>query len=198
MSMATATPVRPAGLTPPPLSVRPAASPLPPSNAPSAAYRQHHDVEAPQVDTTQFRQGWRVHSRLTGLAESGRIDREQLEATVTWGNWAERVATPGTSPWRIRVDGGGQGGGTFADRQIDAAARLRESTAALGISRITLLGACVVEDMSWRRLGQRLGVAGDTARERVVEAIQALALWLAGEPVPPAPVVRFRNQPSSW
>jgi hypothetical protein len=115
---------------------------------------------------------------------------------VTWCNWAERVATPGTSQWRIRVDGGGQVGGTFADRQIDAAARLRESAAALGASRIALLGACVVEDMSWRKLGQRLGVAAGTARERVVEAIQAL--WLAGEPVPPAPAVRFRNQPSSW
>jgi hypothetical protein len=120
------------------------------------------------------------------VAESGRIDREQLEAAVIWGNWAERVATPGTSPWRIRVDGGGQGGGTFTDRQIDAAARLRESTAALGASRIALLGACVVEDMSWRRLGQRLGVAAETARERVVEAIAALALWLASEPVPSA------------
>ena len=96
------------------------------------------------------------------------------------------------------MDGGGQGGGTFADRQIDAAARLRESAATLGASRIALLGACVVEDMSWRKLGQRLGVAAETARERVVEAIQALALWLAGEPVPSVPAVRFRNQPSSW
>jgi hypothetical protein len=125
---------------------------------------------------------------------AARIDREQLEAAVTW----RKVATPGTSPWRIRVDGGGQGGGTFTDRPIDAAARLRESAAALGTSRIALLGACVVEDMSWRRLGQRLGVSAETARERVVEAIAALAPWLAGEPVPPAPVVRFRNQPSSW
>jgi hypothetical protein len=198
MSMAPATPVRPAGPPQPPLLGRPASSSLPLSNAPAAEYRQHHDVEAPQVGTTSFRQAWRVHSRLASLAESGRIDREQLEAAVTWGNWAERVATPGTSPWRIRVDGGGQGGGTFTDRQIDAAARLRESTAALGASRIALLGACVVEDMPWRRLGQRLGVAAETARERVVEAIAALALWLAGEPVPPAPGVRFRNQPSSW
>jgi len=195
--MTAATPVRPPG-PPPGLSTRPLPSLPPPSNAPAAEYRQHHEVEAPQVDTSSFRQGWRVHSRLDSLATSGRIDRQQLEAAVTWGNWAERVATPGTSPWRIRVDGGGQGGGTFADRQIDVAARLRESTAALGTSRIALLGACVVEDMSWRRLGLRLGVSAETARERVVEAIAALALWLAGEPVPPAPAVRFRNQPSSW
>ena len=46
--------------------------------------------------------------------------------------------------------------------------------------------ACCGEDQSWRQIGQRLGVAGDTARERVVEAIQALALWLDGDPVPPS------------
>ena len=178
--------------------MRPLPTLPPPSNAPAAEYRQHHEVEAPQVDTSSFRQAWRVHSRLIGLAQSGRIDHEQLEAAVTWGAWAERVATPGTSPWRIRVDGGGQGPGDFTCRQLDAAARLRASTAALGASRIALLDACVVEDMSWRRLGQRLGLAAETARERVVEAIAALALWLAGEPVPPAPAVRFRNQPSSW
>ena len=99
------------------------------------------------------------------------------------------------------ADPGGRrraGPGDFTCRQLDAAARLRASTAALGASRIALLDACVVEDMSWRRLGQRLGLAAETARERVVEAIAALALWLAGEPVPPAPAVRFRNQPSSW
>jgi hypothetical protein len=199
MSMAAATSVRPAGVTPlPTASVRPGSSLLSPSNAPAAEFRHHHDVEAPQVNSTSFRQGWRVHSRLDSLATSGKIDREQLEAAVTWGRWAERVATPGTSPWRIRVDGGGHGGGNLTDRQLDAAAKLRASTAALGVSRIALLGACVVEDRSWRQIGQRLGVAAETARVRVVEAIVALSLWLDGDPVPPAPVVRFRNQPSSW
>ena len=117
---------------------------------------------------------------------------------MTWGAWAELLATPGTSSWRIRMDGGGQEGGNLTGRQIDAAAKLRVSTAALGALRIALLGACVVEDQSWRRLGQRRGVASETARERVVEAIAALALWLRGEMVPPVPAVRFRNQPSSW
>jgi hypothetical protein len=79
-------------------------------------------------------------------------------------------------------------------RQIDAAAKLRACTAALGALRVAaLLGACVVEDQSWRRFGQRLGVASETAREREVEAIAALALWLRGEMLPPAPAVRFRN-----
>jgi hypothetical protein len=82
----------PCGPPQPPLLGRSASSSLPPSNAPAAESRQHHEVEAPQVETTSFRQARRVHSRLVGLAESGRIDREQLEAAVTWGDWAERVS----------------------------------------------------------------------------------------------------------
>jgi hypothetical protein len=97
---AMAAPVRRSmsGSSPAPLA-RPLQQPLPPSSAPSRAYCQHHDVEAPQVDAANFRQGWRVHSRLASLAESGRIDREQLEAAITWGIWAERVTTRGTTSW---------------------------------------------------------------------------------------------------
>jgi hypothetical protein len=36
-------------------------------SAPSAAYRQHHDVEAPRVDERHFRPAWRVLTRLDGL-----------------------------------------------------------------------------------------------------------------------------------
>jgi hypothetical protein len=57
----------------PATSTRPAVS----SNAPTPIYRQHHDVAAPQVDDRAFRQGWRVSTRLDGLYETGRIDREQ-------------------------------------------------------------------------------------------------------------------------
>jgi hypothetical protein len=66
-------------------------------------YRQHHDVTAPQVDSTAFRQGWRVAARLDGLLESGRIDCEAmgrgapLEALGTDGhaardNWLPTVS----------------------------------------------------------------------------------------------------------
>jgi hypothetical protein len=36
-------------------------------SAPTALYRQHHDVEAPHVDDRHFRQAWRVLTRLDGL-----------------------------------------------------------------------------------------------------------------------------------
>jgi len=95
--------VRPPG-PPPGLSTRPLPSLPPLSNAPSPEYRQHHDVEAPRVDTaTCFRPGWRVHSRLASLAESGRIERDQLDAAVTWGSGPNappgRGPRPGGSEW---------------------------------------------------------------------------------------------------
>ena len=123
-----------------------------------------------------------MHSRLASLAESGRIERDQLDAAATWGQWAERVGAPITAAWRLRVDGGALGGdGGLTSRELEVAGRLRASSAALGAARCALLHACVVEDQSWRQIGQWLGVAGDTVGERVVEAIQALALWLDGD-----------------
>jgi hypothetical protein len=101
--------------------------------------------------------------------------------------WAERVATPaprrGASGWMAT----GRGWQPHHPPARDVAAKLRASTGAL-------FGASVVEDQSWRRLGRRLGVASETARERVVAAIAALSLWLRCEPMPAAPAVRFRAQ----
>jgi hypothetical protein len=71
-----------------------ASAPLPPAvatNQPTPAYRRHHDVEAPQVDSTAFRQGWRVCSRLDSLLEAGRIDREAWDAAHAWCRRAETV-----------------------------------------------------------------------------------------------------------
>src|SRR5262249_54017831 len=65
-------------------ATRPAPRPAVPlvvtTAAPTPQFRQHHNVEAPQVDSTAFRQGWRVTTRLDALLEAGRIDKEQWEA----------------------------------------------------------------------------------------------------------------------
>jgi hypothetical protein len=114
----------------PTLSARP---PPPPSNAPSVEFRQHHEVRAPEISTTRLHPGWRVHSRLASLAESGRIERNELDAAATWGQWAERIDAPITSAWRIRVDGGQLSGDSrLTNRRLDAAGWLRASTDAWG------------------------------------------------------------------
>jgi hypothetical protein len=51
-----------------------------------------------------------------------------------------------------------------------------------------LLYWTIVDDLPWNRLGP----STRTATCRAVEAIAALALWRAGEPVPPATVTRLR------
>jgi hypothetical protein len=146
----------------------------PPSNAPSPEFRAHHRVEAPQVDATHFRQGWRTHSRLRGLFDARLIDGQQLDAAELWGKWAARTAAPVTSGWRMRVDGGSTWGRDPGAHQIDAAKRLRACAAAIGPERVALLHLCIVEDASWAAIGRRIHRHCSTAKVRVVEAIVAL------------------------
>jgi hypothetical protein len=148
----------------------------PPSNAPSEHYRRHHRVEAPQVDDRAFRTGWRVHTRLRGLADAGLIDRQQLDAATSWGRWTERTAAPVTSGWRMKVDGGTRRAERIVEAHtLDTATKLRACAVALGPERCALLRATVVEDQSWRALG----VSCTVAKRRVVEAVVALEQYLA-------------------
>jgi len=58
--------------------------------------------------------------------------------------------------------------------------------------------AAVIQDRSWHDIGRQLGLSHKTAQLRALEAIAALHLWRTGQPVPPPPREKFRNQPSSW
>jgi hypothetical protein len=60
------------------------------------------------------------------------------------------------------------------------------------------VAGAVIEDRSWHDIGRRFGVSHKTAKLRTIEAIRALHAWRIGEPVPPPPPERFRNQPGSW
>jgi hypothetical protein len=42
------------------------------------------------------------------------------------------------------------------------------------------------DEWPWGQIARRIGMSDKTARGRVVEAIAALTLWRAGEPVPAA------------
>jgi hypothetical protein len=71
----------------PSTAARPLPPPLPPSNAPSDAYRQHHDIEAPQVDASSLRQGWRVHS----LSRRPGWDRQDRSTVASHAATAHRT-----------------------------------------------------------------------------------------------------------
>ena len=43
------------------------------SNAPGSFFRQHHEVEGPEVSARAFRPAWRVRTKLDQLALEGKI-----------------------------------------------------------------------------------------------------------------------------
>jgi hypothetical protein len=75
---------------------------------------------------------------------------------------------------------------------------LDNASLALGRDRVKLLYWTIVDEWPWVEIGKRLGLSTKTATCRAVEAIAALTLWRAGEPVPAAPVTRLRIEPGRW
>ena len=70
------------------------------STAPSTEYRQHHQVEAPRVDASEFRPGWRVETGLDPVAR--RRARSQLgrRQEYDFGSSQHRIGpTIGLPPW---------------------------------------------------------------------------------------------------
>jgi hypothetical protein len=172
------------------------------SSAPTAAFVQHHDVDAPQVDGTAFRQAWRVRTRLNGLLEDALIDREQWDAMQQWIRLAGRVAPIPASGWTPRVDHSIVPDDSTMLYRVRVAAQQRSAIEALGALRIHLLDV-VARDFSWQAIARMLGVVdGKTARSACIEAITALSDWLAGRPVnPEAPLARPRRpriEPGKW
>ncbi len=172
-------------------------SPRPPSSAPTHEYRRHHDVAAPQVNSTAFRQGWRVSTRLDGLLEAGRISREAWGAAQDWRHWFETVTPFRAQAWEVRVDVSTVPTDAGMLVRVNAMAQLRAVADALGPLRVKLLESVVVKDLPWLELARVLRCSDKTAVGFAVEAIEALADWRAGRAVAAPPVLRFRNQPSS-
>ena len=174
-------------------------APVPPPGVataqPSLTYQQHHDVAAPLVDATAFRQGWRICTRLDGLLEAGRIDRACWDAAHTWRRAAELVAPVRVQAWDVRVDRSITPDDAHALRRVAAAARLRVVAEALGALRVRILEAVLVRDMPWAELARLLRISDKTAQTRATEALVALAEHCAGRTVAPPPVLRYRNEP---
>jgi len=143
------------------------------SNRPSAAYRQHHDVDAPRIDRRSFRQAWRVRSRLDALLADGRITRDQWQACVDYRDTAA-IARGISVPWPflVRIGSGSRDARMVA--RLDAETRLRRVEAAIGALATALVVACVVEDLSWREIARRTGRTHETVRDWTIMAIAAL------------------------
>lgn len=149
------------------------------SNAPTATYRQHHDVEAPRVDVSHFRQAWRVRTRLDALHVDGQLTRDEWRAACEYRDCCMRLSRGPAGPGSERTSGGAD----VHERQaalVDVQARVRAAEARLPRGEVKLCRAVVVLDRSWRDLGRWLGCDRETARRCAVAALCALAAaWTA-------------------
>jgi hypothetical protein len=165
------------------------------SAVPSSHFTRHHDVTAPQVDSTAFRHGWRVETRLDSLFTAGRIDRDAYDAACMFRRLSEITASVPAQKWDVRVDRSLVPNDTHTLWRVNAASKLRAAQEALGPLRTRVLHNVIVLDCPWGRLGRMLTISDKSAREFGIAAIQALADFCAARPVPPCPVIRYRNQP---
>ena len=167
-----------------------------PSVAPSAEFRAHHTVVEPRIDGAENRPSWLVVTRTMKLLEAGRIGRQEYEAGLWWRRQAEAVGRQRTQPWEVRIDN--RMPGTPPEYRLNAADQLRRAGEALGAQRVALLQMCVCDDMSWERIGRKIGLSDKTTKDRCAESLIMLARWLRREPVADPPKVRFRIEPRSW
>lgn len=177
----------------------PFSAPAPPHGVatarPTAQFTHHHDVAAPRVDSTAFRQGWQVATRLNALFEAGRVDREAWDIAHEWRRWVEITTPYRVQSWDMRVDQSRVANDAAMLLRVNAATKLREAAESLGELRTRLLAACVVRDQPWTEIGKLLRASDKTARDYVVEALAALADWRTGRPVAARPVLRYRVEP---
>jgi hypothetical protein len=141
---------------------------------PTEFYRQHHDVEPPRIDAMMFRTAWKVRTRLDRLLLDRAITlsewhaavmlRSMLELVTARGQRASRIEfmPPGAAPYQHEADSA-------------ALAHSRRVRKGLGDTYYRLLLACIIDDLSWIALGQRLDVDPRTARAWVIVSIKLLA-----------------------
>jgi hypothetical protein len=73
----------------------------PPSNRPTPEFERRHAVEAPQVDATQFRPGWRVRSRFDTLLRDGLISPAEYDAGDVWSRDYHSAAVSLPPAWAL-------------------------------------------------------------------------------------------------
>jgi len=146
---------------------------------PSAFYRQHFALEAPEVDALSFRPFWRIRTRLDDLLHAGAITHREWFAGVMFRVFSETrygAAYGSTSFDRV---GGSPIRDNASARRIDAGDRLNRVRAELGPDRIRLLEAHIVADANWRDIAEIWHVHPNTVRKWTIAALKALAevMW---------------------
>ena len=141
---------------------------------PSDDYRRHHDVTAPRIDRSSFRQGWRVRTRLDGLLADRSIGPGVWQAAVEYRDaWARVSGDRSSALGAGRISGGRDA----HDRQIavvDTLAELAVVERRIGRLASALCFACAVNDLSWPEIGRRCGRVGEN-REHATRSVRSEA-----------------------
>jgi hypothetical protein len=183
--MPAASPSRRSATPSPSPSPRPSPSPSPFPGAGPSRYRRQHGarIEPPRVDGTAFKQFWKARTRIDRLIADGAISGAEWTAAIAFRNSFEtafgsivrsRLGDLGTGrapPRRAASPAPGE-------RQLAAAARLRDIRHRVGELAYDLLYLCLVEDLAWAEIGRRLQADPKTARAWTVAAVRRLAeIW---------------------
>jgi hypothetical protein len=146
-------------------------------NRPTAARTQHAEgIDAPRVDATAFRQGWRVRTRLDALLADGLIQPGERQAAVEYRAAWERVITV-AAVGNARLVRSSGGGGPHVRLMAIAGTieRLRVIEAAIGVMADRLCFACAVEDQPWSSMARHHGRDPKTIRVWTAAALRDLA-----------------------
>jgi hypothetical protein len=150
------------------------------SNAPNPFFRQHHEVEAPEVSARAFRPAWRVRTKL---------DRLALDGAITGFEW--RIAKLAAQLLRARLRQrpqstlprrGMPGRAPYVREYEDPSARraaareyLVDVERTMGATVYGILLGVMVDDLSGAGLGRRLDRDPKTAKGWAIAALKALA-----------------------
>ena len=143
---------------------------------PSVEYLAHHDVDAPRVDLSAFRQGWRVRTRLAQLHADGAITARAWGAGMQFVlDWEVAYGRGRSAPLMMMPGGGGADEHARMAQRVDAVTRLREAGEHLGPLAFRLIEQCVVHDLAWAAIARTHDVTAPTARRWTIAALKHLA-----------------------
>lgn len=144
---------------------------------PTTELNQHHTLEPPAVDARNFRQTWRVTSRLDALLRDKRISPNDHAAACAYRNAWERIAAAPLSSFQMQPHSTALG--DPHNRQINALyamTTIRNLSLAIGAFPAALCHACIVNDLPWTEIARRTHRNRETVRDWTAGAIHQLAI----------------------
>jgi hypothetical protein len=149
------------------------------SNTPTPERRARGPLAPPRVDRAHFRQCWAAVDPLDRMLAAGLITLRQRRAAIAFrATWdAAFRGSVKVQDWNAVRPGRqcGKSAPMMTERQADSLARLKQIRDRLDAALYLLLEWCLIEELRWSTIGNRLAIDHRTARSWCAAAISALA-----------------------